>query len=128
MPSHTIPYPNEEDGVADEFNPTPQAGALLEMPEVWEAHCGAGEQQPALTDERILQIAMRHRNHTLTAQSGTRLDVIEHAALVAFAREIEGAVLRRQVPWRAIHVPLIAYPLYFANFGHLSFISFPRQP
>jgi hypothetical protein len=56
----------------------------------------AEENRPALTDERILQIAERHRNHTLTAQSGTKFDVIEHAGLVAFAREIERAVIRQQ--------------------------------
>ncbi len=82
--------------MADDFK-TPQPGALLEMPDGWDVLYAAGEQQPALTDERILQIAERHRNHTLVAQSGTKFDVIEHDALVAFAREIERAVIRQQV-------------------------------
>lgn len=42
-----------------------------------------------MTDTEILTIAAKFRNHTLTAQSGTRFDVIEHGDLVAFAREIE---------------------------------------
>lgn len=107
---------------------TPQPGTLIEIPGGWDVLYAAHEKQPALTDERILAIAERHRNHTLTAQSGTKFDVIEHAALVAFAREIEGAVFGRQVPWRARQLPVIACPALFANFGHLSFVSLPRQP
>jgi hypothetical protein len=42
-----------------------------------------------MTDTEILAIAAAYRNHTLTAQSGTKFDVIEHGDLVAFAREIE---------------------------------------
>lgn len=80
--------------MTDEFK-TPQPGTLIEMPEGWEVLYAAGEQQPALTDERILQIAERHRNHVLTAQSGTRFDVIEHKDVVAFAREIERAERQR---------------------------------
>lgn len=113
--------------MADDFI-TPQPSTLLEMPEGWDVLYAAGGQQPALTDERILAIAQRHRNHTLTAQSGTRFDVIEHKDLVTFAREIEGAVFGRQVPWRARQLPVIACPALFANFGHLSFVSLPRQP
>ncbi|GMB82759.1 hypothetical protein NN6n1_35420 [Shinella zoogloeoides] len=82
--------------MADDFR-TPQPGTLLEMPDGWDVLYAAGEQQPVLTDDRILQIAERHRNHVLTAQSGTRFDVIERDALVAFAREIERAVIRKQV-------------------------------
>jgi hypothetical protein len=108
---------------------TPQPGDWvdIEIPGGWDVLNAAGTQQPALTDERILAIAKRHRNHTLVAKSGTKFDVIEHAALVAFAREIEGAVLGRQVPWRARKLPVIACPVLFANFGHLSFVSLPRQ-
>ncbi|CUW87520.1 hypothetical protein AGR2A_Cc120081 [Agrobacterium genomosp. 2 str. CFBP 5494] len=42
-----------------------------------------------MTDTEILTIAAEYRNHTLTAQSGRLFDVIEHADLVRFAREIE---------------------------------------
>lgn len=42
-----------------------------------------------MTDTEILNIAAEYRNHTLTAQSGKLFDVIEHADLVWFAREIE---------------------------------------
>lgn len=42
-----------------------------------------------MTDTEILEIAAEYRNHTLTAQSGMRFDVIEHGDLVRFAREIE---------------------------------------
>ena len=88
--------------MADKFK-SPQPGALLEMPEGWDVLYSAHEKQPALTDERILAIAERHRNHTLTAQSGTRFDVIEHASLVAFAREIEAAERQRclEIVWDA---------------------------
>lgn len=64
--------------MADEFK-TPQPGDWTEMSEGWEVLYATEEQQPALTDERTLAIAERHLNHTLTAQSGTRFDVIEHA-------------------------------------------------
>ncbi|OCW56273.1 hypothetical protein [Hoeflea olei] len=82
--------------MADEFK-SPQPGTLLEMPDGWDVLYATAGKQPALTDERILQIAERHRNHVLTAQSGTRFDVIEHKDLVAFAREVERAVIRQQV-------------------------------
>lgn len=42
-----------------------------------------------MTDTEILEVAAEYRNHTLTAQSGTRFDVIEHGDLIAFARDIE---------------------------------------
>lgn len=42
-----------------------------------------------MTDTDILTIAAEYRNHTLTAKSGTRFDVIEHGDIVRFAREIE---------------------------------------
>lgn len=75
---------------------TPKPGALIEMPEGWDVLYAADGQRPGLTDERILAIAERHRNHTLTAQSGTRFDVIEHKDLIAFAREIEHRVIMQQ--------------------------------
>ncbi|WP_117195937.1 hypothetical protein [Rhizobium terrae] len=76
---------------------TPQPGDWvdIEIPGGWDVlYAAAG--QPALTDERILQIAERHRNHVLTAQSGTKFDVIEHKDVVAFAREVERLVIRQQ--------------------------------
>lgn len=82
--------------MTDEFK-TPQPGDWTEMPEGWDVLYAADGQQPALTDERILAIAERHRNHVLTAVSGARFDVIEHKDMVAFAREIERAVIRQQV-------------------------------
>jgi hypothetical protein len=94
----------------DEFK-TPRPGTLLEIPGGWGVLYAPGEQQPALTDERILAIAKRHRNHTLTSQSGTRFDVIEHKDLVTFARDIERAVIRKQVPWRARQLAVITCPV-----------------
>ena len=88
--------------MADEFK-TPQPGTLLEMPEGWDVLYAADGKQPVLTDERILAIAERHRNHTLTAQSGSKFDVIGRASLVAFAREIERAERQRclEIVWDA---------------------------
>ncbi len=79
------------------------------MPEGWDVLYAAAEQPPILTDERILQIAERHRNHVLTAQSGTKFDVIEHKDVVAFAREIERAVMMHC----AVYTPSI-----YEVFGH----------
>lgn len=88
--------------MADEFK-SPEPGTLLEIPGGWDVLYAAGEQQPILTDERILQIAERHRNHVLSAQSGTKFDVIEHKDVVAFAREIETAERTRclEIVWDA---------------------------
>lgn len=82
--------------MTDEFK-TPQPGDRTEMPNGWSMLSESGELHPVLTDERILAIAERLRNHTLTAQSGTKFDLIEHKDVVAFAREIERDVIRQQV-------------------------------
>ena len=97
--------------MAEEFK-TPQPGDWvdIEIPGGWDVLYAPKEQQPALTDERILAIAERHRNHLLTAPSGTRFDVIEHGGLVAFAREIERAMIRQQVSWRVVRLRVIAPP------------------
>ena len=89
--------------MTDEFNPTPKPGALLEMPEGWDVLYATAEQQPAMTDERIIDVAVCHSNHKLKAQSGMEFEVISHPRVIAFAREIEAAERKRclEIVWDA---------------------------
>lgn len=92
--------------MTDEFR-TPVPGALVEMPDGWQL--AVADLPRALTDEKIIDIATRHRNHTLTAVSGARFDVIERESIVAFAREIERTIYRHQAIWQ---------PTIYDLFGH----------